>query len=418
MIRFRNKSKVFLHVNRDTGIWLALVLLTLPHISPPYLERIPAWESVLDVYKIASFLIITFWLLLFKRKISLAVVLVGVWEAFMFITTLLHQGGVYSAATTAFSVLSIVLLYDVAYSEGGTFLSSQLFCFEVVIYINLLTEILYPRALFPQGMYLNSTFPQGPNWFLGYYNGYTKYCIPALMFAWLYKEKTGHKARAYFLLFGIILSAILVFAGGFAVSLVSMIVVYVFLKNKTKVFHYFSYWALHIAFFIGIIVLKVQNLFNWLIEGILGKQASFEARTQLWDKTMQLIAESPLIGHGIQSGVTRIAEYHLYFGIHAHNMFLEMLYRGGLIGVAIWIVLVVAAGINVYKNRNTIESKIISTAFLGWCLTTLIEPFTTPFFVGMFIIAYHSNRVTLADSQPVIPAKQRGARLAVGRYYK
>ena len=49
-------------------------------------------------------------------------------------------------------------------------------------------------------------------------------------------------------------------------------------------------------------------------------------------------------------------------------------------------------GVAVYQNRNTMESKIIAIGFLGWCIATLVEPFTTPFLMGMFVIAYYSNR--------------------------
>lgn len=221
---------------------------------------------------------------------------------------------------------------------------------------------------------------------------YTKYCIPALMFAWLYKEKTNLKLRPYFLVVGIILSAILVFAGGFALAISGMLIVYIFLKNWTRVFNYFSYWALHIIFFVAVNMLKIQNLFLWLIDGILGKLRSFETRMLLWEKTIQFISDSPLIGHGMQSSTVRITEYQLSYGIHAHNMLLEIFYQSGTIGFILWSILVLCAGYNVYRNRNTTESKIISTAFLGWCITTLVEPFTTPFFMGMFIIAYRSNK--------------------------
>ena len=73
----------------------------------------------------------------------------------------------------------------------------------------------------------------------------------------------------------------------------------------------------------------------------------------------------------------------------------EILYQGGGIGLCIWITIVIVAGRRIYKYRNTNESKIIATAFLGWCVATLVEPFTSCFLMGMFVVAYHSNSMLL-----------------------
>lgn len=375
----------------DLLMWLFLVALTLPHTNPPYLNRFPICEMLLNAWRLSSFLVVTIWVFLIKKKISLVLVLISIWEIFLLITTIIHQGDIYKAAAEAFSVLSIVFLYDAAYDRGTVFLSSQLFCFEAIIYANLITEILYPRVLFPNGMYVNQHFPYAPNWFLGYYNGYAKYCVPALMFAWLYMKQTGKKCRSVCLLFGIILSAVLVFAGGFTLTLASILIAYGLFKNRTKIFHYYTYWSIHFIFFLGIIVFKLQNLFFWLINDLLGKWYSLVVRIRIWNKTLQYITESFLIGHGVQSSDIRIMEYRESWAIHSHNMLLEILYQGGMIGLGLWIAIVITAGIGLYRYRNAEKSKIIATAFLGWCVATLVEPFATCFLMGMFVIAYYGN---------------------------
>lgn len=390
MDQIRRKQNNFLHIDiKAASYWLLLVFLTLPHMKPAYLAQFPAVDLVFDILRGTSFLIIVFWYVIKRKSVSLVIVLAAVWQSFLVYSTLIHAGEVYGSFVSAFSILSVMLLYDAAYnSDKTTFLSAQLFCFELVIYINLLTEIL-----FPEGLYTTvSTITHTTNWFIGYYNNHSQFFIPALMFAWLYWAKTSKVLRPLLLTAAVYASALLVWSGGVLLSLACMMLVFLFFKNRTKLLNYYTYWSIHIVFFVGVYVLHVHEWFDWLLVGILGKLGSLTFRIDLWGRTLKLIAKSLFIGYGAQSSFTRAAEVHLAHGVHAHNMLLEQLYQGGVIGLAMWVVIIVIAGRKLMKYGYTMESKTISTAFLGWCVATLVEPFTTPFLMGMFVIAYRSNR--------------------------
>lgn len=388
--RIRPRQRNLLRINiKDVGYWLLLVFLTLPHMKPAYLSRIPAVDLIIDILRGASFLIIVLWYVIKRKSVSLVIILVAVWQAFLVYSTLVHAGEVYNSIVSAFSILSVMLLYDTAYnSEKNTFLSAQLFCFELAIYINLLTEILYPKGLYTSV----SSVVHTENWFIGYYNNHTQYFIPALMFAWLYWARIRKVLRPFLLTAAIFVSAILVWSGGVLLSLLCMTLVFLFFKNRTKLLNYYTYWLMHIVFFVGVYVLHIHEWFDWLLVGILGKLSSLTFRIDLWERTLKLIVKSPIIGHGVQSSITRASEVYLVHGVHAHNMLLEQLYQGGVIGLILWVIIVIVAGRKLMKYGYTLESKIISTAFLGWCVATLVEPFTTPFLMGMFVIAYRSNR--------------------------
>ena len=365
--------------------WLLLVLLTLPHLKPHYFDEIPAMDLFFNLWRVASFMVIVARLVLVKRKISSVAALICIQQAFLFGVTLFNSGDIYVCAVSAFSIISVVLLYDGMRYDRESFLSSQLFCFELAIYINLITELL-----FPGGMYRSELYSR--NWFLGYDNGHIMYFIPALMFAWLYKETTGKKLRTYFLTCGIFISALLVWSGGVLVALFGMAFVYVLLKNQTNLLHYYTYWSIHIFFLLFIVVLKLQYVFQWLIDGMLGKWNALLVRMTLWDKTLELTSEAPLFGHGIPDSITRVLENGFNWATHAHNLMFEILYQGGLINLALWAVIVIVAGTKLYRYRNTMKSKIIAVAFFGWCLDSLVEQYTGPFLMGMFIVAYYSNK--------------------------
>lgn len=304
---------------KKISMWLLLVILTIPHMNPPYLEIFPLWETFLNGWRLVSFAIIVFWLWMVKKRVSAIVFFISAYEGFLLLTTVYHQGEVYHSIASAFSALSIVLLYDVVHNEGNVFLSSQLFCFEIVIYTNLITELLYPNGLYSEK---NILFVHYKNWFLGYYNNHTKYFIPAMMFAWLFWEQTRKCLRVIMLTLAMILSAFLVGSGGVYVSLFIMLIVYVFLKNMTRVLNYFTYWLLQVVFFLAIYIFRFQELFRWLIDSILEKWNSLIMRIYIWEQTADLVSKSPIWGYGVQNQFRRAAEVHRNHGVHAHNLLL------------------------------------------------------------------------------------------------
>lgn len=373
--------------------WIMLVLLTLPHINPKYLNEFPIGDNLINCGRIISAVLILVWLLVIKRNFSLIALLISIQQGFLLCNTIVLGGAVRECAIQVFSVLSIVILYDLARDEKEVFLSSQLFCFEFVIYINLVTEILFPDTLYvPQVTAYSLDYHSSDYWFLGFRNVHSQYFIPALMIAFLYMLETGKKLRTLLLTVAIYVSAVLAWSGGVLIALTGMCIVYIFLKKWTKIFHYFNYWMMHIFFFIFIIVLKMQNLFKWLIDGVLGKWRSLGVRMTLWDRYLKEFIPNKLIcGYGIELSVVRQMKVNINWAGTAHNQLLEILYQGGIINFILFTVIVIVAGKNIYQYRDTEESKIISIVFFGWCLHGLVEPFMTPFLMGMFVIAYHSN---------------------------
>ncbi len=394
---------------KNTQLWLLLVLLTLPHMKPAYLARIPTVDMVFDILRGVSFLVIVLWYMIRRKSASLVIALVAVWRIFLASSTLVHGGDVYTCIVESFSIICVVLLYDAAYmSDKSTFISTQLFCFELVIYINLLTEVFFPAGLYTAV----TTIVHNENWFIGYYNNHSQFFIPALLFAWLYREKTGKTMRTILLTMAIYISAVLVWSGGVLLSLAGMTLIFLQRKKQTRLLNYYTYWLLHIVFFVSVYVLHVQDWFHWLLVDILGKMGSLTFRITLWERVLKLIAESPILGHGSQNVFVRTAEVHLAHGVHAHNMLLEQLYLGGVIGLVLWVSIILLSGRQLMKYADTQESKIISTAFLGWCIATLVEPFTTPFLMGMFVIAYRSNQgeALVQNSTAEEPYRERTGR--------
>lgn len=382
-LTFRKPTKTF---------WLVFIL-TIPHMDTDYLSQLHIVGDLIDICKVVSLIGIVWLYIIKRRKPSVMAAVIISMEIYIWIITAINQGSVYRYAVSAFSTVCGVLLYDLFLTyDTEDFLSAQLLCFEIIIYINLVTEILYPDGMYMMESSL-STFTSGRNWFLGYYNRHSKVFIPALMIAFLYAAQTGKKLRTYMMYIVIWISAIIVWSGGVLLSLGIMSIIYLFLGYHTKLFNYYNYWFLHIVFFVLVICFKVQNLFYWLIEGILHKWSSFSARINLWNITLLQIADRPILGHGYKIGAIRAQETGMLWGTYAHNMVLEVMYRGGLVYLLLYIFCIVLCGKNLMKYKDTKAGMIISCACVGWCICNLVEFYASGFLMALFIVGYYCGDI-------------------------
>lgn len=127
------------------------------------------------------------------------------------------------------------------------------------------------------------------------------------------------------------------------------------LKNKKNILKYFSIRRIAILIAIStimIITMNFQNLFSYLLENIMKKGITLNSRTIIWERTIDLIKNKPILGWGELSTID-IKNYVLYGAEHAHNVFLELLLRTGIIGTLAYITFIDKAVSNVYKKENT-----------------------------------------------------------------
>ena len=287
-----------------------------------------------------------------------------------------------------FSIFSVVFLYDSTDDNPKVFLSALLFCFEIAIYINFITILLFPKGMYRPAE--TQLFITNLNYFLGYYNNLDQYFTPALVTAWLYAELTGKRLRTLIMTAVVGVSALLLWSGGILLSIFTMFLLYAYMYMKVglpRLVHYTTCWLIHPVFFASIILLKLQLNFYWLIDGVLHKWNSLLTRMELWNKLIILISDYPIFGHGVLSPLNRERESGFYFAIHAHNMLLEILYQGGLIYFVLFTALVICAGRELLLYRNTKVAQILTIGFLGWCIHSTVEPYITSFLMGMFVLA-------------------------------
>ena len=268
-----------------------------------------------------------------------------------------------------------------------TFLSAILLCFEIIIYINFATLII-----FPDGMYALETTKL--NWFLGYDNTHVIYFLPALLIAFIYIEITKKKLRGGLLIVVIIISSLMRWAAttimGIAIFLILLIPIF---RNNTKIFNFKTYMLATLIIFITMVLLRLQNYLSFIIVDILGKDLTFRNRTPLWDITIEYIKENFLFGYGWQNDSIRHSMYNSSSVISAHNQFLEYIYLGGIILIGIYIYMILYINKITKKIRNNKIIQYISIAFFSLQIMYIAEVFINPIIYIILILALYSDRI-------------------------
>lgn len=381
-----NRNPYIFKIARNDVVTLFFVFLTVPYLQPVYLERFIFINRLLDIWKVLSFIIILFVIFNKVKHVTWIAAMICISRIYLVIVTLVQAGDVYACLRDSFLIISITLLYDFAIKmDKNAFLKSQFYCLSIVILINFITILLYPYGMENSAALVNSRV-----WFLGFYNSYTQYFIPALLFGYLLRLTTERRIIIYVMTAVMYMSTFRIWAAGSVLSLAIMGIVYLFLKHENIVLNYYSYWIIQVVFYFVVVVKKSYQYFLWLIDGVLGRYVSLLSRIYVWDVTRGMIRQHIWFGHGVRADAVRIQEYGIAtWARYAHNLLLEILYQGGLFYLGLYVLIIILAGKNMrYVQRKEI-SRIISIAFLGWTIQSFSDAYMSTFLVGMFIVAFH-----------------------------
>jgi len=103
-------------------------------------------------------------------------------------------------------------------------------------------------------------------------------------------------------------------------------------------------------------LMTIHGLFS-----LIGRNDSLTGRTGLWDIAFKLIAQRPLLGWGYDANRSALDVVSLAYG-QFHNGYLDLLVRGGMIGLIIVIILLFEMLLNAYQFAH--KNKLYSMAYL------------------------------------------------------
>lgn len=328
--------------------FIALVFMVL--YKPAMFSQMPAlhtFDTISNVFKIMVIAVLGVWFVYFYQKVSLFFVGIVFFEVWRVLATIYCGGNYTSLFLAIFNALAICLVVEMGLkTDPDALLDGASFTLGLFVLINFATIIL-----FPQGMYEFNTFTQ--NYFLGYRNNSIMLFFPAIIFSIVRSLRKYNKLTLSSFVITAVSFATVILAFS-ATSVIGMTVFTLFLLlaliNKMPNFlNIITYLAINIAYFFGVIILRLQEAFAFIIVDMLGRDLTFTGRTKIWDSALAAFAKSPVFGVG---EIENQASRDLIGATHAHNYYLDLLYKSGLPGFLIFFAILIICGMALYRNRK------------------------------------------------------------------
>lgn len=370
---------------------LGYIFLIMPFIIPAYFYNFKTVATIIKLFKCIIFFIFLIMILTWKNRISKPGKYILMYQSFVFLI------GIYNKYFSFDIIVSIFLciLFEYGLSKKDNYFLEGLYkILEFLIYINLISVLVFPNGMYNNGVY-------DANWLLGYKNPMIRLFIPVCAIGLLisYKKYNKFNIRSKLL---IIISIITVILVDSSTGIVGMLVfISMLLATRSK------FWREKITLFRGFIVYIISNFFvitgtaeryiSFFIEGILNRSMTFTGRTTIWEKTLELIREHLFIGIGDCPSEMMEA---IIVGPHPHNYFLYILLQSGIIGIIILLLGIKSADKCVKISNDKKACNIMVAALLSFYIMGITESITAAILMyPLYIIIGNMDKINYSNNE-------------------
>ena len=153
--------------------------------------------------------------------------------------------------------------------------------------------------------------------------------------------------------------------------------------------------------FLLVVVVRIENHMGPFIAGVFGKSITFSGRTPIWDLAFTLLdGQHVVFGYGVSGNEYLIINQVHYY--HTHNIYLDVLFTSGLIGLMLMLCLLGLTAIRLYKCRHNISVAVLSSFFGAYLMVGTMEPMTNvSFFLFISLAYYWSKRSRLTHANGI-----------------
>lgn len=390
--------KLVIHKSRQ---WrdspLLWTILLLPHLKTDYMNETVYLDLLFNIGRVISGLLIIC-MLFFTEKIILnsQILLLIALQGVPFLATVLNHLPIRDACLRFISTICVALLLNYTFRRNaGKAIRVLFFVLSVYALINLTTIILYPDGLYNLG-------GERRSYFLGHVNSALIYFVPLLLCAFLIINNICLRVSRFFAYVMIGVAMLTVLITWSATSLVVIAVMLILCMTHTvwseiKIINGFTSYVVCGLATIGILFFQIQNTFAFLIENILHRSLDFTRRIKMWENAIVYIRNKPFVGYGIESIPIRRL---ILGGPSYHDLFLEMLYQGGVLELALWFLFVYSVVWQLKKYRAYVSSAIVNASIIGLSLASITETlYGNAMFYIVFMIAMNVQHIISMKSE-------------------
>lgn len=313
---------------------------------------------------------------IFKCKLSKSLLGIGLYSIGLLCCNLLAGGELRVTLSQIYPMIALIMCFEILCKFNLALLQKTMAWIMLgLINLNFLCMLINPLMF---GEYRQLLAPRNQ---LG---------IGLLIACYVIYRYTGNDEKNILFIEAFVLSILsIILAGSMNNLLAYFVIIFWLLSKKVKSVvdktDLLQIFIGYIIFALSIVVLKVQNLFAPIIEGVFNRTVSLSGRTDIWDILIPQFKNHPLIGHGmfLDTGYFDLQYEMLNGGIYqqfvsGHNTFLHIAYESGLVMMCLGLVLVyyLAKGnkCDTSKLNNFMKIAIVTLFLIMFMEAVTIEP--------------------------------------------
>lgn len=341
------------------------------------------------IFNVLNILFSVFFIIIYliNRKINkILFPLIG-YYLILLASTIINDSGLIYYLYKVLIIFGFITFVDLLFSNNDNFFKTFTFYITIFNIINFISILINPNR--------NINISINRIYFLGYDNDFnlvlTMSCYILLIYHYKLKNRKDEKYNKAKYIFYInyiiaIISAFLVQSATFKISMLMFLFCYIFFFATNflprKIFNYKVYLTLAYIIFIGLAFFNIQNNFSSLL-GKMDRDITFTGRTEIWDKTLEVIKENKIIGTGYMNMNQRIEKMDIY---HAHSTYLNTALESGIIGEAAYLILFICIGYRISKIKDKNIANISSFAIFTYLIMTIFEVYVDILYFYLLLI--------------------------------
>lgn len=377
-------AKTKLAVNKKTIIIFFLLLPILKPTSGALSALFGEYTADLmySCLRLYNYVVVAVTIFLFVRKKAWrknwSTLIVFLLSLVLIVSSVKMENISYNYLYEVFGNIIIIFLLGNIYAGKNIYyyIEAVYYYLTILMILNSVSILLY----YPEGMYASGA---NTNYYLfGLDNVGFMYTLTGFFMGQLYHVlKEGKPSIKFYIIYALI-SSVYIYVGtgtGTVVILacVGLCILY-HMDLLRKVNIRLTILACIIAY-IFIVVFQSLGIFEWIL-GFIDKSANFNGRTYIWAAMFRALPEHLWTGFGISTEIT--GNYLSRYGMglkwlegigHLHNIVLEFLFRGGIIGLILFVLFWVSVQKKMEKYDHTpIASLLCVQMILQW-ITCMFE---------------------------------------------
>ncbi|PFG04479.1 O-antigen ligase family protein [Bacillus sp. es.034] len=373
---------------KGLDMYLFLILL-IPHVQPAFFGTIEWMESLYNLGRVTSGLIIIL-IYINHDKTTKLMLIVIMFQLALLIPTIYNNGNFISLLITSSSVIALCMLVEIYIKKNAlAMLDGMNILFELLIYANFIIMLLFPKGI--------HTVDIDVYYLFGGTNVAIRMILPGVCVSLLRSYFRFGKItfRSFLVVITTAATVTITWSVTAMVGFSIVIIFSIFYRNRPfpAFFNYFSNWFVSVLFMVLVVIFRMQDLFATIITDIFDKSLTFTGRTRLWDNALYYIQKSPVWGWGVENKILVGQKVGNQNG--SHDYYLDILYRGGFILLTLLVIIIVIVGKKILKNQSNRFSQIITIIITSYFIMWIFEPFYNQeaLMFAVFFMGYHVDSI-------------------------